>query len=565
MTATFSPFRSSPATDPHRREVLTTIAKTTLAGGLASLPGAAALAQAATPARSDRVALQRAIDSGDCTIARRDTPYLLDGPLFVPGGRTVLIEPLTRFVFTGAPAPGKKVGVFTVKGDRVRIAVVGTGEAVVESMARSTLVYAVLASGIDGLEVADVRAINCQHVCLTTAAASYGEISTRPGSRDVCRHVTILRGGARYDTMPGDGDGACYLGYTLDCTVTGSTYENVCHGVQWWGGNANPGVDGGPGNELKCANFTITDVTVRHASQAGIWGSMGRNGRIVRCRTEWCGDLGFDAEGCDTVVFSDCHAQDATNGCYSTFFFSRNITFSNCTGLSTSHLRPLFRTYNVTQDATHTGLVTVSGGRFECRDATGVGSMDTHSGPVRELVIEGAELINVRIETLFNNMHVARVRNNRLRFPHALTGFAAIRVGGSRTLAKNGRPEIGSAVVEGNSIIFAAAQPTPPAGSSGRVAIEVIEDDYNATANDVVRNNTIAGHFTTAIALRNATGNAGVRPHVLVEGNTLGDRRSRGRPLLLSTAIPAAAPPLVDWKRNRLADGSAVSPGVPLT
>jgi hypothetical protein len=543
-----------------RRQVVGMVSAAAVLGLVGS--DADALEDAATTAsaRDDHAELQRLIDAGNCTIRRRPAGYTVSAPLIVPAGRTVSIEGGTRLLFTGRAQSGAdRIGVFVANGNGVRIVATGSGEALVVSQTPSAQVYAVVGRSVSDLEVSGLRAHGCHHVFLTADAAGYGAVSTAASGGNACRRIRIRGGGASFDGVPPGGDGACYIAYAVDWEVTGSRYENVAHGIEWWGGDASPGSDGATGKERKCADFRITDVTVHHCTQAGIWGSMGHNGTISRCRVVDAGDVAFDAEGSTDITFRDCYAEDGKNGCYASFFFSRDILFANCTGVVNNRLFPLFRTYNVTQDFTQTGRVTVSGGRFECRDKAGVSTMDTHSGPVRHLVIRDATLVNVRIDTTTNNMHVSEIINNSLTFPYSLNGWPAIKGGSSRQFQTEGRVEPGSVVIERNRINI-RSQPTKPGSKPEPLptAIEIAEDDYNSDAVGFVRGNTIVGRIATAVAVRNNSGNFGRQPRFTIANNKLGPAGSKARPLETFVANKGAREPYVEWTGNSLADGTPV-------
>lgn len=485
---------------------------------------------------NDTSTLQALLDRGSCLIVRRALPYRLVRPLVVRSPGTIAIEPGTRFVFTG-PSPSQPIGVFTVDSDDVRLTVLGEGQAIVESSTPSVTTYAVAGAAVSGLRVEGIMGLNCNHVRV------YGD----PTGSHLARTIAVKGGGASFDQRAQHGDGACFVAFATDWSVTGSHYQRVCHGLEWWGGNAHPDVDGAPDRERKCMRFTIAGVVVSDASQAGIWGSMGRDGLVTDCTVVQCGDVGFDAEGCDRVTFRECRCEDATNGCFSTFFYSRDIVFADCTGVVADRHRPLFRTFNNTQQAGPSGTITIAGGRFRCTDPAGPSTIDTAGGPVRSLIVRDAALSNVRIDTYTNNMHRVSIINNQLTFPFAPGPGAAISAGGSRTLADAyGAPEQGGVTVTGNRITFAVPAIT---------AIAVNEDDYNAAASGVIAGNRVSGSVTTAVALRNGTGNVGMQPSFRVTDNVLGTVRAGAAALALSNAGHGARPPRVDWRNNRSAEG----------
>lgn len=499
---------SLPALDrPSRRELMITAAVALTISPAAALGEGEA---APSPTRTDdvRERWQQIVDHGDLRVPARREPYRLSGPIRIPAGRRVVFAPGTRIIYD-APRSDAPTGAFVIAGNDVSIGAT-SGEVVVETPADDAKLWAVLGAGVERLVVTGVRGLGCGHVRLTAAVGPYAAISTAPGSRDVNRDVTIRGGGARFRIAPADGEGACYMTYTLGWTLRDATYERVPHGVQWWGGNAWPGVaDGAAVNERKCRDFVIARVSVTDASQAGLWGSMGQNGRVEDCTVTRCGDVGLDAEGCVGVTFRRCTSIDAVNGCCTAFFLNRDVVFEDCTVRSTNPAWPLFRSYNVTQSSAGTGLVAIRGGHWACTSRTAAGVIDTAAGPTATLEITGATLVNVRIDTAHFSMHDTRIVGNRLCFPSGLADGAAIRAGSAKLLGT-----AGTTVVEDNSIELAP-------GYRGDRAIQVVEDDYNSAATAIVRRNRVTGTFRLALVVQNASTNRGIRPRFVVEDNRI--------------------------------------------
>ncbi len=185
--------------------------------------------------------------------------------------------------------------------------------------------------GRRGLSVTGIRGVDCCHVYAGPSATSY-EAVRMTGYHGQHRprhpHPRRRRAVPRPCTTR---DGACYLAYVQDCQVDGAQYENMTHGVQWWGGDAEISRDGAFTNERKCRGIVIRNVMVRNVT-GGIWGSMGRDVVVQDCRVDGCDDVAFDAEGSTNVLFERCVARNARNGCFTTFFYCDGVRFVDCDG-----------------------------------------------------------------------------------------------------------------------------------------------------------------------------------------------------------------------------------------
>jgi len=522
---------------------------------------AASASRAGSTPEDDDALLARIVSGSEPFIPRRETSYRLTRTVPIAGGKTVLIEPGTRIVWAGPvemAGGNRPVAVFEAMGDNVTLAAASDGEAFIQCQTPSVWVYAAVMEGRSGFRVEGIAAHNCQHVWVNTSARDYGAVRTQGPGSNIARDVRVSGGGASFESLQVSGNGACLLSYVAGAHVSDVHYENAVHGIQWWGGDSGllDWQNGMRANERKCSDLLIERVSVRNAGIGGIWGSMGREITVRDCQVEECHDVGFDPEGCDDVTFERCTSRNGHNGCFAAFFLNDGIRFVDCHGIVDDKAWPLFRTYNVTQSNAENRNIAVEGGHFECLDPTGPGTMDCASGPVRELAITGARLENVRIDTFFLNMHRTRIADNELVFPRPLPSVPAIRAGGSQSLPG----AVGSAVVENNRIRYtaprAAAAAAAAAGES--VAIEIVENDFNASATSTVSGNIVSGPFAVGIALVNASGNAGVVPAFEVSGNRFEGLAPSARLLSVRQQTDQAQAPTVRWDDAQTRDGRAV-------
>jgi hypothetical protein len=529
--------------------------------------GAAALIASGYLAACSGIVVSQPIDDDDALLARlvaqkpshiprRDRPYRLVRPLILGEGVHLTIAPGTRFLWEGAAqsADGGPAFAFNAVGDNVTIAVPSGQEATVESPHPNPKLYAVGMRGRRGLSVTGIQGIDCCHVFVGPLAAGYDDVRMVGTNSNTARNIQIRGGGSRFKARAPDGDGACYLAYVENCKVDGAQYENMMHGVQWWGGDANFSRDGEFTNERKCRSIVIRNVTVRNVT-GGIWGSMGRDVVVQDCLVENCSDVGFDAEGSTNVLFERCVSINARNGCFATFFYCDGVRFVDCEGRVDDKDFALMRVYNASQDSVKNRQLEIRGGKFWCTDQTGPSSIDTTSGPVREFTMTGAKLSNVRVDTAHMNMHRTVICDNQITFPYTLPPGAAIRAGSSKVQTVSGVRAPGTVVIEGNHIVYHGLS----RASTATIAIEVIEDDYNSSAIDRIVDNTVSGSFAVAISLINASKNAGVIPSFTVERNRFVRLAPSAKVLDVVSKGGALKPPAVLWDDTQARDGRTIN------
>lgn len=543
------------ATNPSRRDAIGGAAALAVVG-LAGCSRRAESQASSVRNEDDSDLLTRLIASPTPHIPRRATPYRLLRSLTLPPGRMITLDAGTRIIWVGATTSEEpSIGVFVAGGNNTGLRVNG-GTAIIECAVPSTTVYAATMRGHRGFDVIGIEARDCQHVHVDSRARSYDAVITDGPGINVARDVRISGGGARFTAPQTEGQGACMLAYVVGGHIDRVHYENVPHGIQWWGGDA--GVEfwqnGARANARKCRNLLIERASVRRAQTGGIWGSMGQDVTVRDCAASECLDVGFDAEGCNTTSFERCHARNCHNGCFTTFSLCDGVRFADCQGTVDRKEYPLFRIYNATQSNADNRNVTVTGGRFECLDRSGPSSMDTAMGPVQQLTITGASLVNVRIDTAFSNMRQTRITNNTLTFPVPLSGAAAIRVGGSKTITGEAQLTPGTALVENNYILY-----TAPAKSGRAIAIQLREDDFNSTAVSRAIGNVISGPFTVGVSVINATGNGAIVPSFVIAGNRFSGLARSARLLTVAQEGPVAKRPNVRWDDHQTLDGTAMS------
>lgn len=147
------------------------------------------------------------------------------------------------------------------------------------------------------------------------------------------------------------GIAAILIEYAQNVHIENNSITNFKNGIQWWGGDSNHLKDGAITNDRRCKNIMVINNMVKNAD-AGIWGSMGDNIKVVNNRVSDCQDVGIDFEGCFNGVADSNYVTNAKNGNLATFFLNRNITFSNNIVISDRNdTTYIARIYNESQTA----------------------------------------------------------------------------------------------------------------------------------------------------------------------------------------------------------------------
>jgi len=287
------------------------------------------------------------------------------------------------------------------------------------------------------------------------------------------------------------------IDFHSDVLIAGCHATSYQHGIVWWGGDSAVNANGAPGAERKTSRITIKDCHISNMDGGGIWGSMGRNIKVVNCVVDRCGDVGFDAEGCQEVTFRGGKVSNCANGCLTTFWGARNIVFENINvELSGAH-KLAFRSYNATLQATFAESVSILGGSITCKD--GIGWLDQANGPLDSFVMRGTKLTNVIIEMVQQNIHDVTIEDVTIDITlHApeKTGAAAIAIG---NLQQDGRRN-GKATVRNCKITSWGRQ-----SGLNDCAIAFTGADRNADSLFWAQGNRISG-FGNAFSLTDVAG-----------------------------------------------------------
>lgn len=301
---------------------------------------------------------------------------------------------------------------------------------------------------------------------------------------NVCRDIRVIDNYATRVATDASPHAAILPLYTVGGIIAGNRIVGHHQGIQFWGGNANPGADGVRANERKCSDIAITGNVVTGSIEGGIWGSMGKRIPITGNVVNGAGDVAIDYEGCTNCVASGNTVTGAQNHALTTFFQCDDVTFANNTCTTTVLNGGMARVVN------GSGLPDVHnvkfiGNTFDCLNGTGSVLIETSE----TVTFVDNDCRNVAIITRVNNQFHTIIRTNTLFFDRVATvAFSAMDLGFNNIH--------GRLFVQGNIITSTVTQ---PAGSSG---IHNDQFDDNNPALSIIEDNFVGPGFTYTIRNR---------------------------------------------------------------
>lgn len=404
-----------------RRTILGAIVAVPVGTALARAIAVSAETQPPVPSTdNDQAFIERLAAAGrTMTVPHRaNRPYRLTRPVKIAPGTRLLLENGVEFLFDPGERPiaaTEPIGVFYLAGND--IAIVAERETRVRSSRPDPNLYAVMARGVQNVEIRNILGIDCAHAYVTAATEAYAELVPSGPLANISREVRIIGGGSEFQRFArGAGHGACVIAYCSDFTIKGCRYRNVSHGIQWWGGDSDPSKDGDLSKPRKCGPGAISGISVSNAEGASVWGSMGRDIIVADCNGNDAGDVGFDSEGGVNITFQRCTQMNAKAGCFAAFFENENIRFLDCIANQSSASQPVFRTYGTAAGDTRIGSrsITVIGGRFTCTDDQ-PGVFDNAFGAIDDLIIRSVTFDNVTLKLEYHPYRRISIVGNRIR------------------------------------------------------------------------------------------------------------------------------------------------------
>lgn len=465
----------------------------------------------------------------------------------------------------GVPGATYKVSSITLKdGSDMRgngatlVSTAISGRGVFEATAKTNLaVSGWTASG--NLGAALLRTVACSqvdvvdNVCtnLSFLVTNSANGNVYAGSAETENNDILVDNNTGTATGAAVGGIACVLLlYASDVIVSGNRMTGYPQGVQYWGGDANPVVNGALANARKCKRVWIDNNRVYGTPEGGLWGSMGEHIWVTDNFVESCADVGIDFEGSFDCLARGNTAKGCTNANYATFSLCKGIRFeSNLSIGAAGSTANLLVIHNSTQDASRaTGNqdITVVDNDFRCTSGVGapLGFEVAH-----DIVFRGNRCHNT--STFFasvNSHNVAVLDNDYTWSVAASAAIRAVEVGSNVQTDGGIAPTI---EVRDNRIRAAVAQP------AGSVAIHSTQADVNSSPLLMITGNEVYGFPTDIVSQWGGT-NAATTLQGEIARNTLAT-------LITVTNTGAATPQAVERHSNRNYAGAAFAPSRTVT
>ena len=315
---------------------------------------------------------------------------------------------------------------------------------------------------------------------------------------------------------PANGSQCINLLYVQGALASDNYSLGYREGVQWWGGNADPAVDGNIANARR-----TTDISVSGNVFVGgqIWGSMGDGVAISGNTIKDCGDVCLDFEGTFNGTATGNYVADGVNGGLATFFENRNILFADNTVVTHHFSYPLATINGLETTPIQNKDVAFKGNKFLNLDPAGMASINTTAGPAEHFVFERNSLRNAYL-LVINDVLGADIKGNDLTFDQAFGAQGqAIRVSRQNTCLGCETIPAMLAVISGNTIVSEIAQPALSAG----IQAEMGDALHNGYGKVIISNNTFGGAHPFPVDISLITGYAleTVAQIFIVENNKL--------------------------------------------
>lgn len=284
------------------------------------------------------------------------------------------------------------------------------------SYANDTICLVGVLSYVDGVLVEDVEVTGLRLIATNDANNVYANSTSASRSKRI--KASFCKATAATVSTHGAAISFRYSDY-------GTTSNNIIYGyyygIMFWGGDSNPGNNGGLGNERKCVGVRSTADRIS-ATKAAWWGSMGLDCVATSLSCYGIGtdtDVGIDFEGCVRCSAVGCYVKDFRYGCYATFFYSDGVVFDGCHAEVTTEGYRVFTINNSSQNANNRS-VTYSNCMF-----SGVGccSVVYQQGAVGDLTISNCTFRNVVV-------HLDSLNNGRIGINSLNMVFDAVPVDG---------------------------------------------------------------------------------------------------------------------------------------
>lgn len=279
------------------------------------------------------------------------------------------------------------------------------------------------------------------------------------------------------------------ISYIRDSIVTGNRIENVSHGIQWWGGDANPAGLGSPENDRRCKNVVISNNIVTGCGGGGIWGAMGENMTITNNIVTNCYDVGIDLEGTFYSTVSNNVVYDCKNGGIVVFFLCKGTVFSGNTVYSEGDVQYTFKIFNSTQSTLNEDVLVTGNTFIHNGDTYGLAGAD--AGDCTEKIVYTSNLfVNVLLRQSAHNSRFTQVTGNHFIQTRELKPSIYDREPDEFVLPiyaashHNG----GEVIIQDNIVSNYAPQ------REGSIAVGITQSDNGSQSFNLVQGNIIRGY-----------------------------------------------------------------------
>ncbi|MGI8377423.1 right-handed parallel beta-helix repeat-containing protein [Priestia megaterium] len=218
---------------------------------------------------------------------------------------------------------------------------------------------------------------------------------------------------------------AIELAYVEDAKVKRNRISKYKHGIQWWGGDANPAKNGALNNPRWAINIVISKNTIQDINSGGIWGSMGTNIKVSSGNVvSDCGDVGIDFEGSTSSEATGNYIKNCKNGCLTTFFENKEIKIRKNIIESDVKNQYLFKIYNSSHKQNHSIQIYKNKFRFI---GSGIGYVGGEQ--VDKVSIFNNDFINTVVHLYSPNFKEVYIHKNKFLFTNLVDDpFNAVRV-----------------------------------------------------------------------------------------------------------------------------------------
>lgn len=282
--------------------------------------------------------------------------------------------------------------------------------------ANDSITFLAVGSYVDDLIAQDVKCKNIRGVMARDGDGTYDNSTT--ASRP--KHLKFINVIGNLSVTPVTTNAHIQLNYVEQVVVERCDSYGYWFGCMGWGGDSAISANGGATNYRKCRSVRFENCFC-FVKEAGIWVSMGYDIDIIsnfaETITPTSSDVGFDLEGSQQCNVRSNTARNFLNGNLATFFYCRQVTFTNnkswITNASCRHMR-----FNNASQDTGAREIRVSQNMFY---SEGNVSAITQNGAAHNLVVEKNTLMNTVVSLIANNNGVIKIIGNESHFSLAPT------------------------------------------------------------------------------------------------------------------------------------------------